>query len=482
MRFSQARDACHAEARWGSFCPFPDAGDVDFAGGPSPDFGSTAERADMPVITVNDQHYALRPGQNRLGGGASADVRVSDDESLGIQAIVDVRDAAHPVIRRAMPTAAVRVNGVELIDPTPLIHGDKVEIAGNELLFSDDTKTGATQILKQSEIAAMAAVRPEAPAQPITGGRLVSLVDGKEYVVRAEGITIGREAGSDIVVAQQDVSRKHAVVMRTDKGSYEIRDFSSNGVFVNQKRVRKSAVLAPSDLIRIGGEEFRFRADGSPAVEQRRKPAAPPAQTQAKASRPSTPPVVAQTAPVEPPPPRATPYVPASHARKSLATLVITNVGPTQGQRFDVRVPLAHIGRGAHNDIAINDDSVSETHAKLQRREDGWFLTDLDSTNGTYVGGSRFTGERKLEGTNELRFGGVKMQFQPAETSEGASAAGTRQIANVSRPQLNPTTNIPAVVLVPEPKEGEGGGVPAWLWAIVAMAIVAVAVFLAAVR
>lgn len=435
----------------------------------------------MPVITVNDQHYALRPGQNRLGGGAGADVRVSDDESLGVQAIVDVRDGAHPVIRRAMPNAAVRVNGVELIDPTPLIHGDKVEIGGSELLFSDDTKTGATQILRASEVAAIASSRSDTPAQPITGGRLVSLVDGKEYVVSPDGVTIGREAGSDIVVAQQDVSRRHAVVIRTEKGTYEIRDFSSNGVYVNRKRVRKSAVLAPSDLIRVGSEEFRFRADGAPAVaEEKRHPTPGPAPKQA--TRAAPPPAPDQPRVVEAPEQRATPYVPPSQSRKALATLVITNVGPTQGQRFDVRTPLAHVGRGAHNDIAINDDSVSETHAKLQRREDGWFLTDLGSTNGTYVGGSRFTGERKLEGTSELRFGGVKMSFQTADVGEGTPATGTRQIASAGRPQLNPTTNIPAVVLVPEAKEPESAGVPAWLWGVVAAAVVAVAVFLLAVR
>jgi pSer/pThr/pTyr-binding forkhead associated (FHA) protein len=437
----------------------------------------------MPVITVNDQHYALRPGQNRLGGGAGADVQVSDDESLGVQAIVDVREAAHPVIRRAMPSASVRVNGVELVDPTPLIHGDKVEIGGNELLFSDDTKIGATRIVRASELVALTPSGPDASVQPLSGGRLVSLVDGKEYAVGANGVTIGREAGSDIVVAQQDVSRKHAVVLQTGQGTYEIRDFSSNGVFVNKKRVRKAAVLAPSDLIRVGSEEFRFRADGaSPSVGESPQPPAP--ARAAAAGQTSAPAAEAGAQVRKPEPPRqATPYVPPSQSRRPLATLVITNVGPTNGQRFDVRVPLAHIGRGAHNDIAINDDSVSESHAKLQRREDGWFLTDLGSTNGTYVGGSRFNGERKLEGTSELRFGGVKMSFQAVDLVDSTPASGTRQIANVSRPQLNPTTNIPAVVLIPEPKEPETSpGVPPWVWGVVAAVVVAVAVFLVAVR
>ena len=58
----------------------------------------------------------------------------------------------------------------------------------------------------------------------------------------------------------------------------------------------------------------------------------------------------------------------AAPPKPVLATLEITNAGPTKGQQFDVHVPLAHVGRGAHNEIVLSDDSVSETHAKLQRR------------------------------------------------------------------------------------------------------------------
>ncbi|HVX40590.1 MAG TPA: FHA domain-containing protein, partial [Gemmatimonadaceae bacterium] len=113
----------------------------------------------MPVIKVNDQQYSLRPGQNRLGAGADADVHVADDAALGVQAIVDVMNDQQAVIRRAGDGAAVRVNGVLLVDPTPLMHGDKVEIGGRELLYADDTKAGATQYVSSDEIAAMARKR-----------------------------------------------------------------------------------------------------------------------------------------------------------------------------------------------------------------------------------------------------------------------------------------------------------------------------------
>ena len=85
--------------------------------------------------------------------------------------------------------------------------------------------------------------------------------------------------------------------------------------------------------------------------------------------------------------------------RPVLPVLETLNEGPAKGTRTPLRTPLAHVGRGAHNDVRLDDESVSETHAKLQHREDGWYVVDMGSTNGTYVGGTRLTGERKLEGS-----------------------------------------------------------------------------------
>ena len=54
-----------------------------------------------------------------------------------------------------------------------------------------------------------------------------------------------------------------------------------------------------------------------------------------------------------------------------------------------IKVPVVNIGRGDYNDIVMADPSVSTTHAKLQRRDAIWILTDLGITNGTYVEGER---------------------------------------------------------------------------------------------
>src|SRR5512146_1381005 len=147
----------------------------------------------MPVIQLHDEQLPLKRGQTRLGGGPDADVRLSDDASLGVQAVLDVGADDRVVLRRGGDASRVQVNGVALgAEPTPLIHGDKLVVGGVELLFADDKKDGATQYVAASEIAAMAGRRGgPARATTATGGRLVSLVDGKEYTIADTGVRIG---------------------------------------------------------------------------------------------------------------------------------------------------------------------------------------------------------------------------------------------------------------------------------------------------
>jgi hypothetical protein len=168
-----------------------------------------------------------------------------------------------------------------------------------------------------------------------------------------------------------------------------------------------------------------------------------------------------------------------SDPRPELAVLEVLNEGPLKGSRYSLRTPLAHVGRGGHNDVRLADESVSETHAKLQRREDGWYVVDMDSTNGTYVGGARVAGERRIDGSPDLRFGGVKTRFVAAGAGGAAEmeAKGTRAIAavHVERPRPSATpAPAGAPAAVPTPSRS---GMPAWVWILAALVIAAAAFF-----
>src|SRR5512133_1415085 len=113
----------------------------------------TAHRPTMAVLQLDDQQFPLTGDTTRIGSGADADVALPGVAASGVQAVI-VRTGAHALhIRRAAPQSQVRVNGVLLgPEPTPLMHGDKVEVSGLELRFADESKRGATQYMSLEAI------------------------------------------------------------------------------------------------------------------------------------------------------------------------------------------------------------------------------------------------------------------------------------------------------------------------------------------
>ncbi len=417
----------------------------------------------MPYLQLEDRQYPLPPGDATIGAFDGASVRLPSGDP-GTRAVVSV-GAQGIIIRRGSPEAVVLVNGVQLgNEPSPLLHGDRVEIAGHEFRVGEDQKGGSTQFVSAAEIAKLtqgkAGGTPKKPTTA-TGGRLVSLVDGREYEVADTGLTFGREVGNDVVIASTEISRKHATIAPAP-GGYTITDHSTNGVWVNGQRIAEEQLLGRGDVIKMASEEFRFYADvAKPAPAPAEVPvAAPVAPPPPPAPAAVTPPPQAP-APVTPPPPAP---APAAAKRAPLASLEVIAEGPLKGLRFELHSALTNIGRGEHNDIAIKDESVSDSHAKIQKRGDGWWIVDQGSTNGTYVGGRRVMGEQRLEGAPDLRFGGIKMAFR-AIAAPVDDVAGTRAIAAVNvdavrRAAANRTpalTKAPPTVTPPvEAKKGCG--------------------------
>ncbi len=400
----------------------------------------------MPYLQLQDRQFPLPAGDSTIGAHDGASVRLPGGDT-GARAIVTVSPKGTS-IRRGDENSVVFVNGVQLgVEPIPLLHGDRVEIAGYELRLGEDQKGGSTQFVSASDIAAMAQAKAgAAPKKPTTatGGRIVSLVDGREYAVPEHGLTFGREVGHDVVIASSEISRKHASIAPGPEG-YVITDHSTNGVWINGQRMGDTQVLGRGDVIKMGSEEFRFYADLAKLTPPPIVAAAPSAPPPAKPPEPPAP--VVQPVPaaneqlagvkepgVEQPAPTPMPPTPAP-IRQPLATLLVLNEGPIKGKTFEIHSALTNIGRGEHNDICLKDESVSDSHAKLQKRADGWWIVDQGSTNGTYVGGRRIQ-EQRLEGAPDLRFGGIKMAFRTSGPGIAEDVGGTRAIAAVDAAAL----------------------------------------------
>jgi pSer/pThr/pTyr-binding forkhead associated (FHA) protein len=76
--------------------------------------------------------------------------------------------------------------------------------------------------------------------------------------------------------------------------------------------------------------------------------------------------------------------------RRGSPTHVAVTEGANAGQTADLGAPIL-IGRGADAAIRLDDDYVSTRHARIAASGDQWFVEDLGSTNGTYVGTVRIT-------------------------------------------------------------------------------------------
>jgi pSer/pThr/pTyr-binding forkhead associated (FHA) protein len=422
----------------------------------------------MSLLELGSKKFTIPVGEVTLGSDAGCAISLEGAGVLPRHALLQGQPDGQVVIRKASPAADVLINGVRLgAEPTPLLHGDKVEVGGHELTFVDERRSGSTQYVK-----AFTPPTGPGPAKPAakpasigtTGGRIVSLTDGREYVLTGASLVFGREAGCDVVVPGKDVSRRHAEIVQTPKG-YLLVDSSTNGSFVNEERVQGQRILARADVIRLGDEQFRFYADvgvatagppPSPGPVDSPPPAAPLPSTSRAAGAPGPGAPAAGAGDrlrhtvhgmeaAVPPGARPPPSGP-------LASFLVRS-GALIGQRLAVKTPIVNVGRADYNDVVVPDSSVSTSHAKLQRREGVWVLVDLDSTNGTFVDGERVKGEAPLAPGAMVRLGDVQLVFEPTDDAHAVARGGGTQVLKTPHSlAAGAPPPPPAVKAAPAPK------------------------------
>ncbi|WP_028709156.1 FHA domain-containing protein FhaB/FipA [Propionicicella superfundia] len=105
----------------------------------------------------------------------------------------------------------------------------------------------------------------------------------------------------------------------------------------------------------------------------------------------------------------ATPAPAAGRAggRKRPRYLTMDN-GPLASRTFTLTTTLT-LGRSVENDIILTDDFASGHHARIEPQSAGVVLTDLGSTNGTFLNDERVAEPRTLRPGDRLRIGRTTM-------------------------------------------------------------------------
>ena len=98
--------------------------------------------------------------------------------------------------------------------------------------------------------------------------------------------------------------------------------------------------------------------------------------------------------------------------RKGVPTHVIVTEGSNVGERAELAQAPVLIGRGSDAAIRLDDDYVSTRHARIAASGDQWFVEDLGSTNGTYVGTSRITQPTAISLGTKIRIGKTIMELR----------------------------------------------------------------------
>lgn len=111
-----------------------------------------------------------------------------------------------------------------------------------------------------------------------------------------------------------------------------------------------------------------------------------------------------------------------------MATLTITNSDGVESTH-ELEGARISIGRSEDSDLTIDDASLSGNHAEIVAADGDYELTDLGSTNGTYIDGTRIESVT-LKDRDHLLFGGIVATFHstspdPDESKEAPTLSET---------------------------------------------------------
>ena len=225
----------------------------------------------------------------------------------------------------------------------------------------------------------------EGPSESQTRGQPISLEDRVIF-------EIGRSDDADLTLDDPDIVPVHLKVYK-EKKEFHIFDLSGRGFLVNGRR-RLKHHLQHEDIVAIGSHAIRFEQyitnESSPEVDY--------VKTVPDVDREELAFMSQAGAPAQEPP---TPKVELKAIK-----------GNDAGKTFDLlNRPMSVMGRGIATDITVWDIRCSRVHARIDSVENAYTLSDMNSSNGTYVNGRKVESPVTLKSGDTIKIGSTTLQF-----------------------------------------------------------------------
>lgn len=113
---------------------------------------------------------------------------------------------------------------------------------------------------------------------------------------------------------------------------------------------------------------------------------------------------------------------------------------------------IVKIGRSSSNDVNVDDLNVSRAHCQIIQDDYGNFtIIDTNSTNGTFVNGTKRHGEVRLNPNDIVRIGNTTLPWQTYFGNELHGGQGTHVVAGEGSGGNNIGINIGAYPAQPQP-------------------------------
>lgn len=265
--------------------------------------------------------------------------------------------------------------------------------------------------------------------------KLIDSSDKREYLLCEGENTVGRET-ADILLADSTVSRRHALVV-LEGGKCWVQDSgSTNGTFVNSEQLRPDEKMEIFDgmELKFGSTIVTLALPVAPNVEETVEESTVEATVEETPADGGTVEASVEETPAEEAVSEADMAPEIAEAEETpvpgpdVVARLVTKIDPAK--EFAIMPGLNTIGRRMENNIVLTEDSfISGSHAELVADERGFWLTDIGSTNGTTLNGSKIEPGNKMAVSfgDEIMIGQTALGFEmPAESDTESSVNETK--------------------------------------------------------